>query len=158
MRLRPHPGQGEAVAAHFTAWHRTAGRVLAGTRLHLLLDTEPDGALVALHLFESEETQRRALSSDEHGVWLAALLPMLEEPPAIERVSVRWNAATEARPKVSVSIDRDVHASVQDLIARLIERHPRTPAEDLYLSMLESIAHDYEQEYPAYLPEEGDPR
>ena len=59
---------------------------------------------------------------------------------------------------MSVSIDRDVHAAVQDLIGRLIDRYPRTPAEDAYLNMLQSVADDYEQEWPLVMPEEDEPR
>lgn len=55
-----------------------------------------------------------------------------------------------------MSIDREVHAEVLQLIRRLIDRHPRTPAEDEYLAMLQSIAADYERDFPDYLPDPGE--
>jgi hypothetical protein len=55
-----------------------------------------------------------------------------------------------------MAIDREVHQTVQDLIRRLLDRHPRTPAEEEYLAMLPSIAADYERDFPAYLPDPGD--
>jgi hypothetical protein len=55
-----------------------------------------------------------------------------------------------------MSIDREVHAEVLVLIRRLLDRHPRTPAEDEYLNMLQSIAEDYERDFPEYLPDPGD--
>ncbi|MER3420842.1 MAG: hypothetical protein C4290_10110, partial [Chloroflexota bacterium] len=65
-----------------------------------------------------------------------------------------WNAASDLRPRLAVSIDRDVHATVQDLIGRLLDRHPRTPAEDLYLNLLQSVAEEYERAYPPLIPED----
>ncbi|HLZ68494.1 MAG TPA: hypothetical protein VKV26_01150 [Dehalococcoidia bacterium] len=53
-----------------------------------------------------------------------------------------------------MSIDREVHAVVLDLIRRLLDRHPRTPAEEEYLNMLQSIAADYERDFPAYGPQD----
>lgn len=158
LRLRPLPGQQEAVAAHLAAWHRTVGRTLPGTRLHLLLASLDTGDLTALHLFESRATAERVRASAEHRNWEAALTAFLAAPPEAQDVVVRWNAAADARPRVSVAIDRDVHAAVQDLIGRLLERHPRTPGEDAYLAMLQSIAEDYEREFPAMAPEEGELR
>jgi hypothetical protein len=159
MRLLPGAGRVDAIRAHLRAWHRTAGRVLPGTRLHLLLEAEDgSGALTALHLFETPAAYQRAAGAEQHRAWLTSLEELLQAPLAISEVSVAWNAATDARPRVSVSIDRDVHATVLDLIGRLIARHPRTPAEELYLNMLRSIADDYEREHPATMPEEGDPR
>jgi hypothetical protein len=158
-RMQLRPGEAAAIEAHLTAWHRTAGRTLPGTRLHLLLeDTDTEGDAVELHLFDSPAAFRRAAESDVHQEWSASLESLLTAPPASGEVAVRWNAATGARPTVSVSIDRDVHISVQELIARLLARHPRTGAEELYLNMLQSIAADYEREYPTTMPEEGDPR
>ena len=55
-----------------------------------------------------------------------------------------------------MAIDREVHQAVQDLIRRLLDRHPRTPAEEEYLAMLQSIAADYERDFPAYLPDPGE--
>lgn len=158
-RMQPRPGQEQALQAHLTAWHRTAGRVLPGTRLHLLLGA-PDGSgeRVALHLFENSAAYRRAADSAEQREWEQRLDELLEEPARRTEVVVEWNAATEARPRVSVSIDRDVHATVEDLIGRLLNRYPRTPAEDAYLSMLQSIAEDYERDFPTAAPEEGEPR
>ncbi|HZQ36839.1 MAG TPA: hypothetical protein VFD32_12985 [Dehalococcoidia bacterium] len=52
-----------------------------------------------------------------------------------------------------MSIDREVHAVVLDLIRRLLDRYPRTPAEEEYLNMLQSIAGEYERDFPAYGPE-----
>jgi hypothetical protein len=98
------------------------------------------------------------LASADHAAWLDSLTDLLVEAPTQEQVGVRWNAASDARPRVSLSIDRDVHATVEDLIGRLIDRHPRTSAEDLYLNMLQSIAADYAAEYPATAPEEGELR
>ena len=158
-RLRPRPGQEQAVEAHMTAWHRTAGRVLPGTRLHLLFSAGEDATeLLALHLFESRAAYERCASSPEQQGWEAGLAALLDEPPAVTEVGVRWNAAADARPRVSVSIDRDVHATVQDLIGRLLARHPRTPAEDSYLNMLQSIAEEYEHDFPMTVPEEEDLR
>ncbi len=158
-RLRPLEGQGPALRAHLAAWHRGPGRTLPGTRLHILLDQPAaEGAVMALHLFESEAAAARAAASPAQAEWEEGLRVLLAGPPDRTPVRATWNAAQDARPRVSVSIDRDVHASVQDLIGRLLERHPRTPGEDLYLSLLQSIAADYEQEYPLYLPEEGEPR
>lgn len=157
--MRPRPGQAAAVEAHVAAWYRGPGRELPGTRLHLLLDeTGHPGEILALHLFESAAAWQRTRASTGHREWLTALADLLEEPPEQTEVAVRWNAATGARPRVSVSIDRDVHAAVQDLIGRLIDRHPRTPAEDAYLSMLQSVADDYERDFPAVMPEEEAPR
>lgn len=158
-RLRPRAGREEAVAAHMAAWHRTAGRVLPGTRLHLLFDIPAaDGEMLALHLFESAAAYRRCAASERHQAWEAALAALIEDPPAVTEVAVRWNAAADARPQVAVSIDRDVHATVQDLIGRLLARHPRTPAEDAYLNMLQSVAADYERDFPLTVPEEEDLR
>ncbi|MBI2760322.1 MAG: hypothetical protein HYX51_02710 [Chloroflexi bacterium] len=158
-RMQLRPGDEPTLEAHLTAWHRTAGRALPGTRLHLLLeDTSDEGNAFELHLFDSPAAFRRAAESDAHKEWSTSLESMLASPPVPADVAVRWNAAIGARPTVSVSIDRDVHASVQDLIARLLARHPRTTAEDLYLTMLQSIAADYERDYPTTMPEEGDPR
>ncbi len=159
IRLRPRPGQEAAVEAAFTRWHATAGRVLPGTRIHLLFDVvdEPGEARV-LHLFESAAAYHRLAASDAHQEWSRSLAELLEGPPEVTEVAVRWNAATGARPKVSVSIDRDVHATVEDLVARLLARHPRTPAEDAYLDMLRSIAAEYERDFPTMAPEEGEPR
>lgn len=157
LRLRPLDGQLPALLAHLAAWHRGPGRTLPGTRLHILLE-EADGAVTVLHLFESAATAERARMAPQQSEWEAGLRVLLADPPAVTEVRATWNAAQDARPKVSVSIDRDVHASVQDLIARLIDRHPRTPGESLYLSLLQSIADDYEQEFPSTMPEEGEPR
>ena len=158
-RLRPRAGQEQAVEAHLAEWHATAGRVLPGTRLHLLFDVPREaGELRALHVFESAAAYARLAGSPEHQEWLRALAALLDEPPELTEVAVRWNAATGARPRVAVSIDRDVHATVADLIDRLLDRHPRTPAEDAYLDMLQSVAADYEREFPAMAPEEGDLR
>jgi hypothetical protein len=55
-----------------------------------------------------------------------------------------------------MSIDREVHAVVQDLIARLLSRYPRTPGEEEYLNMLQSIAEEYERDFPEYLPDPGE--
>jgi hypothetical protein len=55
-----------------------------------------------------------------------------------------------------MSIDREVHAAVLDLIARLLDRYPRTPAEEEYLNLLQSIADDYERDFPDMLPDPGD--
>ena len=157
MRMRPRNGDEWAVREHLTAWHRTVGRVMPGTRLHLMLRSEDgSGELVALHMFESAATYHRAMESAEHRAWFEALSPLVEGVPDVTDVAVGWNAAADARPRVSVSIDRDVHASVQDLVGRLVDRHPRTPAEDAYLEMLQSVAADYEREFPATVPEEGD--
>lgn len=152
--LRPQPDQEPAVRAHLAAWHRGPGRLLPGTRLHLLLRVE-NGAdeLYALHLFETPAAYRRAVTAAEHRAWLAELTTLLREPPQVHDVAVAWNAATDVRPRVAVSIDRDVHASVQDLIGRLLDRHPRTPAEELYLNLLQSVAEEYEREYPPLMPE-----
>lgn len=158
MRLRPRPDVRMALNAHLTAWHRTAGRKLPGTRLHLLLDPGGEGEVTALHIFENEAAYRRAYGAPEHQAWLAELESLLERPAETTTVSVGWNAATEARPRVSVSIDRDVHATVHDLIARLLARHPRTGAENLYLSLLQSVADEYEADYSSTMPEEGEPR
>ena len=160
-RMRPAPGQEGAVREHLFAWHRTAGRTLPGTRLHLLLESgEGEGAreLTALHLFESAAAFRRAAESEAQREWAQALAGLLAAPPEVREVAVGWNAAADARPRVAVSIDRDVHATVQDLIGRLLDRYPRTPAEDAYLAMLQSIADDYEREFPLAVPDEGDPR
>ncbi len=158
-RLRLREGTGAAVEAHLAEWHRTAGRVLPGTRLHLLFDThDGSGDLIALHLFESAAAYRRATNAAEQQAWVERLADLLREPPEVTEVSVRWNAATAVRPRVSVSIDRDVHASVEDLIGRLLARHPRTPAEDAYLTMLQSIAEEYERDFPVTTPEEGELR
>ena len=51
-----------------------------------------------------------------------------------------------------MAIDRDVHAVVLDLIRRLLDRYPRTPAEEEYLNMLQSIADEYERDFPEYGP------
>ena len=51
-----------------------------------------------------------------------------------------------------MSIDREVHAVVLDLIRRLLDRHPRTLAEEEYLNMLQSVADDYERDFPEYAP------
>lgn len=158
MQLRPLPGQEQALRAHLTAWHRTAGRKLPGTRLHLLLDQAGDAQMTALHIFENEAAYQRAAAAPEHQSWLTELAGLLAAPAVITDVSVDWNAASEARPRVSVSIDRDVHATVEDLIARLLARHPRTGAENLYLSLLQSVAEEYAQEFPATAPEEGELR
>lgn len=158
VRLRPRPGQEGAVAAHFSAWHRTAGRVLPGTRLHLLLSRQDSTEVTMLHLFETRAAAERAATSREQREWDAELVALLEAPPETATVTVAWNAATDARPRVSVSIDRDVHATVEDLIGRLLARHPRTPGEDAYLSMLQSIFEDYAREFPATAPEEGELR
>jgi quinol monooxygenase YgiN len=158
-RLRVQPGEEAAVAKHLERWHRTAGRLLPGTRLHLLFElTEDAGALALLHLFESAAAYRRAAAAAEQRAWEEGLADLLAAPAERQEVRVRWNAATDARPRVAVSIDRDVHAAVQDLIGRLLERHPRTPAEELYLNLLQSIAADYEAEYPLVAPEEEDIR
>ncbi len=153
-RLRPQPDQEEGVRAHLAAWHRGPGRLLPGTRLHLLLRAA-DGTddLYALHLFETPAAYRRATAAAEHRAWLAELATLLREPPEVHHVAVAWNAASDLRPRLAVSIDRDVHASVQDLIGRLLDRHPRTPAEDLYLNLLQSVAEEYEREYPPPTPE-----
>jgi hypothetical protein len=156
-RLRPLPGREREVESHLSGWYRTAGRVLPGTRLHLLFDA-PSGELIALHLFESTDAYRRAAASEAQQEWESLLARLLVEPPATTEVTVRWNAATDARPRVSVSIDRDVHATVQDLIGRLLERHPRTLGEDAYLNMLQSVAEEYERDFPATTPEEGELR
>lgn len=153
-RLRPRPDQEAAVRAHLAAWHRGPGRLLPGTRLHLLLRTEDgSGDLYALHLFETPAAYRRAAATAEHQAWLAELATLLREPPEVHDVAVAWNAASDLRPRLAVSIDRDVYASVQDLIGRLLDRHPRTPAEDLYLNLLQSVAEEYEREYPPPTPE-----
>lgn len=154
-RLRPREGQEAAVRAHLTAWHRGPGRLFPGTRLHLLLRTE-DGSsdLYALHLFETPAAYRRATTAAEHRTWLADLTALLREPPDVHDVAVAWNAASDLRPRLAVSIDRDVHATVQDLIGRLLDRHPRTPAEDLYLNLLQSVAEEYERAYPPLIPED----
>lgn len=55
-----------------------------------------------------------------------------------------------------MSIDREVHAEVLGLIRRLLDRHPRTPAEEEYLNMLQSIADEYERDFPDYLPDPGE--
>lgn len=55
-----------------------------------------------------------------------------------------------------MSIDREIHQAVLELIRRLIDRHPRTPAEDEYLNMLQSIAGEYERDFPEYLPDPGE--
>jgi hypothetical protein len=55
-----------------------------------------------------------------------------------------------------MSIDREIHAEVLQLIRRLLDRFPRTPAEDEYLSMLQSVADDYERDFPAYAPDSGE--
>lgn len=55
-----------------------------------------------------------------------------------------------------MAIDREVHDAVLALIRRLLDRHPRTPAEDEYLNMLQSIAEEYERDFPAYLPDPGE--
>ena len=55
-----------------------------------------------------------------------------------------------------MAIDREVHAAVLELIRRLLDRHPRTPAEEEYLNMLQSIADEYERDFPAYLPDPGE--
>lgn len=153
-RLRPLPDQEPAVRAHLAAWHRGPGRLLPGTRLHLLLRVE-NGAdeLYALHLFESPAAYRRAAAAPEHRAWLNELATLLREPPEVHEVAVPWNAAADVRPRVAVSIDRDVHAAVQDLIGRLLDRYPRTPAEELYLNLLQSVAEEYEREYPPLTPE-----
>jgi hypothetical protein len=157
-RLRPKLGQEDAVAAHLSAWHRTAGRVLPGTRLHLLLSEPGSGDMTIVHVFESQAAAERVAASSEQHEWEQKLNALLEAPPETREVVVGWNAATEARPRVSVSIDRDVHATVEDLISRLLARHPRTPGEDAYLAMLQSISEDYQREFPATAPEEGEPR
>jgi hypothetical protein len=157
-RLHPTPGQEQAVEAHLSEWHRTAGRTLPGTRLHLLLDLPATGELLSLHLFERAAAFRRALASTEQRDWEAALAALLSSPPDAQEVAVRWNAATDARPRVSVSIDQDVHAAVQDLIGRLLERHPRTPGEDSYLAMLQSVAEEYERDFPTTAPTEEELR
>ena len=157
-RLRPLPGQEAAVRAQVANWQRGPGGLLPGTRLHLLLQATDGDGLTLLHLFESPSLYRRCVESPAHQEWLAGLTVLLAEPPTLEPISVAWNAAGDARSRVSVSIDRDVHAAVQDLIGRLIDRYPRTPAEDAYLNMLQSVADDYEQEWPLVMPEEEDPR
>jgi hypothetical protein len=55
-----------------------------------------------------------------------------------------------------MAIDREVHAVVLDLIRRLLDRHPRTPAEEEYLNMLQSIADEYERDFPDYTPDPGE--
>ena len=55
-----------------------------------------------------------------------------------------------------MAIDREVHEAVLELIRRLLDRHPRTPAEDEYLNMLQSIAEEYERDFPDYQPDPGD--
>lgn len=159
IRLRPRPGEAAAVQAQIAAWHRGPGRRLPGTRLHLLFDAVGTAdELLMVQLFDSARAYERCVASAEHQQWLATLTALLTEPPIADDLFVRWNAASDTRSRVSVSIDRDVHATVQGLIGRLIERHPRTPAEDVYLAMLESIAAEYERDYPATMPEEGDHR
>lgn len=157
IRLRPKADQAASVAAHFTAWHRTAGRTLPGTRLHLLLET-PSGELFALHLFERGAAFRRAAASPEQRRWEEELAGLLEAPPETFEVQVRWNAATHARPRVAVSIDQDVHATVQELIGRLLARHPRTPAEETYLRLLQSVTEEFEREFPPLAPLEEELR
>ena len=158
LRLRVRSGD-SGLLAHLTNWHRTAGRVAPGTRLHILLEADDGtGDAYAVHIFENAHAFERLMNSLDHEVWMRELADYVDTPPEERQVVVRWNAAADARPKVSVSIDRDIHASVQELIGRLLDRHPRTPAEDLYLSMLQSVAADYEQEYPLTIPEEGDLR
>jgi|GEM_PF-1276751 quinol monooxygenase YgiN len=154
-RLRPQPDQEAAVRTQLAAWHRGPGRLLPGTRLHLLLRAEDgSGDLFALHLFETPAAYRRAAGAAEHQAWLAEVTAVLREPPQVHDVAVVWNAATDVRPRPAVSIDRDVHATVQDLIGRLLDRHPRTPAEDLYLNLLQSVAEEYEREFPPLVPED----
>ena len=158
-RLRPRAGQEGAVEAHLAEWHATAGRVVPGTRLHLLFDVpQAAGEMRALHLFESAAAYARLAGNAEHQEWVRALAALLQEPAQFTEIAVRWNAATGVRARVAVSIDCDVHATVEDLIGRLLARHPRTPAEDAYLAMLQSIAADYEREFPAMAPEEGELR
>jgi hypothetical protein len=55
-----------------------------------------------------------------------------------------------------VSIDREIHEEVLHLIRRLLDRFPRTPAEDEYLHMLQSIASEYERDFPEYGPDPGE--
>jgi hypothetical protein len=55
-----------------------------------------------------------------------------------------------------MSIDREVHGVVLSLIRRLLDRHPRTPGEEEYLNMLQSIADEYERDFPDYLPDPGE--
>lgn len=55
-----------------------------------------------------------------------------------------------------MSIDREIHAEVLALIRRLLDRYPRTPAEDAYLTMLQSIADEYERDFPLYTPDPGE--
>ena len=57
-----------------------------------------------------------------------------------------------------MSIDREVHEEVLGLIRRLIDRFPRTPAEEEYLNMLQSIADEYERDFPEYRPDPGERR
>ena len=35
-------------------------------------------------------------------------------------------------------------------------RFPRTPAEEEYLNMLQSVADEYERDFPAYRPDPGE--
>ena len=55
-----------------------------------------------------------------------------------------------------MAIDREIHQAVQQLIRRLLDQYPRTPAEDEYLNMLQSIADEYERDFPEYLPDPGE--
>ena len=55
-----------------------------------------------------------------------------------------------------MSIDREINDEVLALIRRLLDRHPRTPAEEEYLNMLQSIADEYERDFPPYLPDPGE--
>ncbi len=68
---------------------------------------------------------------------------------------MKRHTADQPRPQGggTMSIDREVHAVVLDLIRRLLDRYPRTPAEEEYLNLLQSIADEYERDFPAYGPE-----
>jgi hypothetical protein len=55
-----------------------------------------------------------------------------------------------------MAIDREVHQVVLQLIRRLLDRYPRTPAEEEYLNMLQSIAEEYERDFPLHLPDTGE--
>jgi hypothetical protein len=62
----------------------------------------------------------------------------------------------ERSSEAQMSIDREIHDEVLALIRRLLDQHPRTPAEEEYLNMLQSIADEYERDFPPYLPDPGE--
>ncbi len=82
FRMRPKPGQEQAVVELFQSWERERRPKVAGVvGGYLLKPRTSSGELIGVAVFDSEENYRKNASDPEQDRWYQRLRALLEADP-----------------------------------------------------------------------------